>query len=324
MKTAFQYSRSNIVFLSVVFAIWLVGLIIAPPKTSGGWGERMGTLTALWLFPTLFAWIFWRLTRRNHSVLSVTFNAVLAISIFGQLTTIAGRARQAVALEKLKGEKSTLSANVIAADGDAEKIDSATAAYQQNVDATFEHLEKTSQGRDAEFYRIMREFTAEIQRNEKQWSDSVVAAMDASVLDFTTLDDGAESERQAAVIRTYIAETQSYRAFFLSIPANMKTVLSPLGEEFPLALGAVRGAKKKIENQSPVMVPLLDAHEGYGETMAEIITFLTKIPGKWTYADEAFTFTDGADQEQFDAFLQEMARYEETVNDLVEKLVPLL
>ncbi len=114
MKTAFQYSRSNIVFLSVVFAIWLVGLILAPPKTPGGWGERMGTLTALWLFPTLFAWVFWRLTRRNHSVLSVTFNAVLTLSLFGQLTTLSGRARQAVALEKLKGEKSTLSANVAA------------------------------------------------------------------------------------------------------------------------------------------------------------------------------------------------------------------
>jgi len=281
----------------------------------------MGTLMFLWIFPTLFAWAFWLISRRNFSVLSITFNAALIFAVFSQFTALVQRSdNKTAALDELIENRATLFGAVIDADDDADKIDNAKEKFYENVTATFDKLAKSSHGKEAEFYKIIQKFSAKIQSNERRLDDSIAAAMDESVFDFATLNDGEEAERQIEIIQRYISAAQAYKIYFVTIPANLKSALSAFGDDFPMAVEAMKVANKQIESQRSIMIPLLDTHEAYGQGMVAIIELLTRHQSNWKFTNGSITLDDGANQAQYDAILEQLIHHEETINKLVDKL----
>jgi hypothetical protein len=322
MEKKSLYSRSNIIYFLIVRAGWIGIQILRGERSSYEMGESFGTLFALWLLPSLIAWILWRLNGRKESTFSLTFNIVLSVVLFGQLGALSESAQKTGELERLKRDRDSLAASYNTdSPEDVGKLEAAKKKHNKDILRTLEGLAKSSSGKEKQFYEIMLTIASESQQIEASWEAAYATIMDESIFDMSLLHSNGEIARQTKVIKKYISETQIYEQSFLTRIPRWKKALSPLGEEFPMAIGAIRGAEKKNELQKVVMILFIEAHVAYGNQMIKIIEYLGSDLEAWIYANEEVRFEDDMKREVFSDLIEEMTEIEAKVNELASQLV---
>lgn len=324
VKPTFKYSRSNKVFFAVVLIAWIALIVIAPPQNPFASGERFGVILFLWMFPTLFAWIVWLISRRSGLALSATFNICLALAVFGQIAQLSKKVQQSATLKNLQSYKQSL-ADVFEQEGiDGASIDDAKLQYYAKVRKTLEDLAGSTTGKESEFYSTMLKFSVESQNADMKRETAFTEVLDESILDFSTIHSTEELERQKQIIGGYVSQTIEYREFFLDSPDRAAKALEPFGDDFALAVGALRGAKNKYEQLTPEMVPYLEASIEYGNVMLQILDLLDDEMGNWSYGDEEVQFESDDVLSKFNNLVTRLQAVETTLNELSEKLVQLM
>jgi len=320
MKQVFTLSKSNKSYFGVVAVLLFVIFIAFSDKTTYQIGEFTGKLISSIVFPSIFAWIVWRLSGRSEKSGSLTFNIVLTLILLSQIGQLSNKLQKSQKLRELLVQKSEFKKKFSSTDDQAE-IDIAYNEYKDSIIDGLDNLSEVSSGQEKQIYRILSDFTTESQITIQNWRESYAAILSPRILDYSLLISDEEFDYQKNIFRTYIKKTQIYAEFLVNMVPNIKKRLSVLGEGSTHAKDAIKGVTKQYLSQQPILEPLIQEHIEYGKKMIQLIELLQKNKDQWIYEnDELFIHSDNV-LNKFNELIDELSKNEATINTLSQNLV---
>ena len=281
----------------------------------------MGNITYLLLFPLLISWITWRLSKRNRSSASIAFNIALGMCLFGKVSTLFDSASKSHKFNALIEEKKLLKNYAGKSAEDSQGLEEDLEKFRSNIESTFTEMSKTSSGEESVYYSIMADLARQSIQENARFSDAFNAVLDESVLDYTILDNLKEIERQKEILQIYIDESLRNKEFTERTVERMIEAFEPLSEDLPIVKGTLRGARRKMDQQLPVVSPLMDAHAQYGSKLSSLLDVLKENLGQWEVKNGVVILHEEGASMRFDSINDDISQLEETINTLTDKVL---
>lgn len=319
MKQSFALSKSNKIYFGVIASLFLFSFVVFSEKSPYKIGELTGSLVSLLLFPSLFAWIIWRLSGRKEIAGSLTFNIFLSLILLGQIGQFANKLHHFQISKELQEQKEKFKKDISDADNPA-KIDASYSKYKDSLKNGLTKLSETSTGQDKQFYRIMSDFVTESNVNIQSWRESYNAVLSSRILNYSILNSDEEFAFQKNIINLYVEKTKASNESFANMVPNLKKRLRVLGEGNKLAQGAIKGATEKHLSQKPILEPLMQSHIEYGKNMIQILELLQKNKDLWAYKNDQLLIYSDTVQNEYNKLIEKLGTNEATINTLSEKL----
>lgn len=323
MKQEFSLSKSNKIYFGVISLLYFALFVAFSEKTLYQIGDFSGRVFCLLLFPSLFAWIVWRLSGRNEKGSNLTFNIVLTLTLLGQIGQFVNKSLQFQELIAIHEQKEKFKRKISNTD-DPEEFGKAHNEFANSVKSEFDRLSKTSIGPERQYYRIMNEFVAETQINVQDWYESYKAVLSPRILDYSLLTSDEEFRHQKNILTLYVEKTKAYNEFFANMVPNLEKRLSVLGEGNEIANEAMKGATNKYFSQKPFFEPLMQAHVAYGKKMIQILELLQKNKNEWVYKDGRLLFYSANVLNAHNDMVEELGKNEVTISTLSGNLAGVM
>jgi len=320
MKEKFTLSKSNKIYFGVVAALSLVLFVASFDKTPYQIGELAGRLISFLLFPSLFAWIIWRLSGKKEKGGNVTFNIVLTLVLLGQIGQQGSNLQQSKILGEIQEQTDEFKKKALSMDPQSD-FNASYNGFVESVEEGLSSLSETSTGTEKKLYEIMSEFTADTQITVQNWLKAYTAVQSPRILDYSLLDGDEEFEYQRNVLRSYIEQTRAYDKLFAHMIPDLRQRLNVLGENHALVKEAIKGAAEKYDLQKPIFEPLIQVHAQYGQNLIKTLDFLQRNMGEWSYDNEELLFSNENVLNEYNDLFEELRNNEATINTLSAKLL---
>ncbi len=199
----FSLSKSNRIYLAIVAGIFFFMLIPLSIKSPNHVGELIGRLFSLLLFPAIVAWIVWRISGKDESAGSITFNIVLTLLIVSLTSQVWTNIRETQKLNDLQVQHTEGKKELLNAD-DPEKFDKAYNKYSNSLIDSMDSLAKTSTKSEKQFYKIMSRFLKEAQASNRAWRKSYDAVIKPTSFNLSLLKSDKEFQRQKNILKHFL------------------------------------------------------------------------------------------------------------------------
>ncbi len=307
MKQSFSLTKSNRV---IVFMAALVILLVQAinPKfqlISHGFGSEMlpqfigGTIAAILmmlLIPTFLGWIVWLARKRKPNAGSTVFNVVLVIFLFlwivGALANINGQVQSAGEVRNLQELKNDFDRRIEQAESpeEAEKLRNEFAiAYEAQMDSL---KNVTSNEGEKRIYDVMQNLASSSQASYSAWQTSFEAIQAPEIMNIAVLAEKKEFDAQRAVIDRYIERTRSHAEFLTNLEARTIEKIKQSGASEKISKNYIEGIKSSQSEQYMAMIPLLEKHAAYGESMRAVVTYIEDTQASWVFSDGQLVYSD--------------------------------
>lgn len=286
-----------------------------------GAGYFLGSITMPLFIPLLLALLVWRLSGRRQAAGSATllaFSGLMILSAFAQFsqTLVRGSAEN-----ELLNARETFRNNL--AEGPPEDAGSAYNQFADTVGNSFDTLARNSRGDAARVYSVMADFSRESAAQASRWRELADAAMAPEILDLDLLVRSKDYQGQLDTLTAYIEATRSYKETVLGMYGELTERLRPIGLESEEVKGVLKGYRERFAEQRPVLIPLMDAHVTYGESLSEAIKFLRRIDTHWDRED-GVTLLDTDDHvNEYNRLIDAVVQSENELNALDAQFVAL-
>jgi hypothetical protein len=317
-----KLSKLNKIYVGLVLGVYLIFFVVFIEKTPFMVGKHVfAPVLALFIVPTLIAWVVWRLSGRRDRAGNIAFAAVLSLLLLGQAGQLLGNVQESRAIDELERDGEEFRRSVATNEHGPSERAALTEEYADKIQSTFEQQASQSSGAEKLLYKAMEEFVRETRAANARWKEAYEAAGDSRILDYSVLTNHGEFEAQRNTLKKYVAESVTYGKYHTNMMSNLAAKLDASGVRGDLARGTLEGARRKYELQRPILVPLMEAHVGYGQTMLEILDLLEESTGKWSLDSDTLQIEDDAMLSKFNALVEQLAGHEESVNTLSGKLL---
>ena len=319
-RPKFGPSKSNMIYFGILAAIMASGFFA---NVSEPTPEQLGTLTgrlvAMLALPLIISWVFWLVAQDKRKASSVAFNVVLTLVLFGQINQRSQGLSNAQEVQELVKHKEGFK-DAIANAEDMEAYDKAYLEYSESIKDGFRKLSEDRTGDEKVYFRIMAELAEKSQEVNQAWMDAYNAVLDPNILNYEVLVKGGEYENQKEVIRHYIKETKVTTEYFSNYLTYMEERLREVGNE-KLLEGTLRGARKKVAVQMPIMEPLMKEHLIYADNLIALLDVLESHQGKWAYEEETVLFDEDEGLSAFNLLMVKIGANEIKIQALSQQLV---
>ena len=316
----FALSLSNKALLAVVIAIPVLSFTMTSSFSSG---RLIRAILSSVLVPAVLAWIGWFLMGKRERVRDGIFNLVLVLFLASGLNTAIDRVVERVKVNPIQSSiedfKSTLAT--------AETAEEVSAAYNEltnDVEMTLRMLSASSTGEDKKFFAIMADHIKEVSDYTILWQEAYTAAISPDILNYASLTSDEAFEKRIAILRVYTSKTNDYMAYREQQLPTMRSRLSVLSDNNQKAKNAIESAKKKMRQQDPFLLPLLQAHLEYGENMIEILNLLQSDKEGWSAEKGALLNHTDTFGKNYDTLLESLQKNEAAILALSGKLFEIM
>ena len=317
-----KLSKLNKMYVGSVLGVYLIFFVAFVEKTPFTVGRHVfAPVLALFIVPTLIAWVVWRFSGRQERTGNIAFAAVLSLLLLGQVGQFLGNVSESLAIKDLHRDGKELRREISTNEHTPSERAALTKEYADKIESTFEQRAAQSSGAEKHLYKAMEEFVRETRAANARWKEAYEAAGDSRILDYSVLTNHGEFEAQRNTLKKYVAESVTYGKYHTNMMSNLAAKLDASGVRGDLARGTLEGARRKYELQRPILVPLMEAHVGYGQTMLEILDLLEESTGKWSLDNDTLQIEDDAMLSKFNALVERLAGHEESVNTLSDRLL---
>lgn len=321
-KNQFSLSKSNKIYLGITVVIYLILFLTFSSKTSDafGFGRLSGKLVGLAIFPSIFAWIAWRLSGRPKNGGSWTFNICLTLLLLGQISQSGEKVRIRQSTEFMQEQKNEFKERFSSLEDPAE-YDSVYNEYRESVKKTFSELSESTTGKEKQVFEILNDHVTYSQSIEDRWSKSYDAIISEQFFDFSRLDRDEEFDFQIRTATHYVTETKIYAQEIPNSVSNLKERLRSLGAGNKMAIGAIKGLSAKYDLQKPLFEALMEAHIEYGNCFIQILELLKKNKKKWKFENNETSIYDDNVLSRYNELSDILTKKEELINRLGAQLI---
>jgi hypothetical protein len=286
-----------------------------------GTGRFLGAVTFPLLIPLLVSLGVWRVSGRRQAAGNATLMALSGLMIlaaFGQLDDMASRGR---AVHELRDAQQSLRESLQA--GSPEEVDTAYNQFAETVTNQFDALAENSTGDEARVYAVLADFTRESASRSNHWRELSGAVMAPEILDLDRLVRMKDYQEQLDTLDAYITGTKTFKADILGMLDVLTERLRPIGLETKPVQGVLAGYREKFEKQRPSLLPLLDAHVAYGESIRDVVRFLRRIDTHWSRSEGNTVLDTDEHISEYNALIDELTRTETELQELDAQFVAL-
>lgn len=323
MKHPFKLSKTNIVYVAIVGLFYIIVAIIRSTDFFYAIGELFGTFIVLFLFPLLLALGVWWVTGTKNKGGTTTFNVVLTIALMGQYGNFIRKVEQNRSIDEFYQSKDQL--KQIMLQNDSLDLSEHFNTYSKNVSQSLDKFIEASQGSEKEAFMVLQGFVRQTDSVNTIWVKTLDEISAPRILDFSLLDNDSEFAYQLELLDDYLEQAYMYESFFANRLSDLQKKLQPLLDDGNrTAKSMLKGARKKIELQSPVFKPFIKSHQKYAEGLTQLVQILQAENGKWAEIEGEIKLENQAVQRKFDTLVVEISELETKINGLHDELIEVM
>lgn len=284
-------------------------------------GYVMGSAIGTLLIPLIFGLIVWFIRGKRKYSGTYTFNIVLTIAVFGMISE-AGKANKEVSdsITEITNSVSDYREKIKNEEDAVEAFEEHSASVNENIS----NVIKNTNGNEQEVYIKLQEFSLLNQKVMIDWQKSYDSILSPRILDFSILNSPNEFDYQISVLKHYHKNSESYKDHFINRVDIVKELLKDIPSNNQTLIGVMKGINKQDSIQKPVVIPFINSHISYGKNLVEVLEFLSKHDGQWTYKDDELNFDTIELEEKYYDLINKAVEDEGLINKLTDKVIEVM
>jgi hypothetical protein len=294
--------------LRLGFALW-TGAALDPY----GLGQAIGQIVSLLVFPTVIAWVVWRLTGRKPRAGQLTFFIIFALLVLGQLAEFSRRAETTRMLSGLSEDARGLQS--------AGNTDPAKAT--DFLESTSNKLGAASAGAVGEeraYLEAVQALTAQLAAKTRDYGTASSKLGLDTFFDFTLLDTKEKITARRALLAEFRRISTDLRETQANGEALFRAELEQRRVSPTMIAQALAGYRSSSGAQLPFLLKMRDLETAYLGMMREFLDFAESQLGQWELHDSRLIFTDDAALERYNTLLDRFAENEKAQQALQQQL----
>ncbi len=322
-RPRYTLSRSNLIYYGVVCLLLTAVFIAAPGEaTATQIGEFTGQLMVYLLMSLLVGWVFWLIAQNKKQASSIAFNVVLTLALLGRFGESVDQLSTRNEVQEMRENREAFK-DLARNTEDPDEYDAAYNDYQDSIRNSLKDLSDKHVGDKKRFFEISAEMVRENQVADQTWLKAYNAVLAPEIIDLSILVKGEEYDRQTEVLSNYIKASRDYHTFFKSTLTRMHKRFRELDDR-GIVESAMKGARNKFNQRSPLMDSLMAEHQAYGSNLTALVSLLKSHHGAWSYEDDHVQFDADEALDVFYELAEKINQNEIKIEELSQKVIETL
>lgn len=308
-----------------LFAIARVVLVAMRPGQLSPYqqGQMIGEIVAMWLLPTIVAWIAWRLAGRSKTAGTAGFFVAFALALFGQLSSAARRASTNEALAGFKTLQEQQQQAQRAAIESGRPLDPKQAEkFVADAAAQLRKAAETGTPEDRAVAEAGKAFTERLLAANRRYNEAAAELRIDSFFQIAPLvDPDRIAERRKRVQAFADANTE-----LQELQANGATLFQKELEKRRVSRENVRrtlaGYEEKAAQKLPLLLKVREIDGQLADTMLQFLDIAEGKEGKWRVEPGGkVVFENSATVTRYNELLQLVDRLGDEQREYQQQLV---
>jgi hypothetical protein len=287
-------------------------------------GRTSGQIFAFLIFPSLFFWAGWRLSKKNRKVGIWAFNIVLTLLFFSFINNTVDDIKKTRKLNNMQNDMISLTTD-LQKDLSIVKDDNKRAAlaktYQNSVINKLNEFIKTTKGDEKKAYTVFVGFLIDEFKIQKLWEKAFASLQSPTMFDFSLLNTEKEFKSRLKIASHYIKLSLENKRRIESGGLELQRRFDTLGGYNRYAKGMLSGFKSSLKKTKPVSVKMMQTHANVGKITIRLIKLLQTNIKKWSFINETVEFTDEEFKLKYNNLIKEYDESMEKINLLRKKIL---
>ncbi|WOD44244.1 stage II sporulation protein M [Hwangdonia lutea] len=320
-KHSFKLSKVNWIFALIIIGISALFFLRKDGINAFSLGYLAGSIVTAGLIPLIIAFIVWLIRGKKKFAGTYTFNIVLVFMTFGMITEIGEISKEkSEGVEAISNSVSELKGKI----NNEEDVVTAFKEHSTNVDDGLSKLIRNSTGNEQEVYINLRKFTRINNAVMIDWQSSYDSVMSPRILDYGVLKNSNEYDYQIGVLENYKSQSIKYKKHFENRISIIADLFKNIPKENQTLKGVMKGITKQDSIQMPIFKPFIKSHLSYSENLIELVDFLEKNKMQWIYENDELIFDNTELENKYLEIIDNVAKDEENINILSDKLIDVM
>jgi len=300
-----------------------VGLAVKAGIPAESWSYLIGSLVGALIFPTLVAWIVWRVARRSKIAGSIAFYVVLVLVGVGQVA------------ERAKTRTARVSPTVVQAAEDMRKelrddfeANGSITPDPTRGDRMIQKMQSSAQNLNGTEKAMMEAtvgFMKKLKTHEQVYQDAFEKLSVEGIMHPAEITNLAQIELHRTAVTNFMSANQELKRGFANSDKYFEAELVKAKLPRSAVDAAMRGYRSGSAQRNHLIAEIRDQDAVLGTNLLALLDLYQTQWGRWHYSEDEHTvaFKEKAPKEEYAKTIDSLVEVGEKQSAAQEKLVNL-